>query len=99
MEALARLRPGGVAAGPPRLHEILARWTPGVLQDAHMYGKRGACACKRELAVNGLADPKERFADIKVLGQGGFGVVYSGRCKRTQTLYAIKKVLPVSCER
>lgn len=64
-----------------------------------MYGKRGACACKRELAENGLAKPFERFEDMKVLGQGGFGIVHRGRCKLTKTVFAIKLFKPVSCER
>lgn len=79
--------------------QILARWYPGVLRDAHMQGRKGACACKRELAINGLARPKERFEDTEVLGEGGYGIVHRGRCKNTKTVYAIKTVKPVSCER
>lgn len=76
----------------------MARRTPGDLRDAHMHGKQGACACKRELAENGLAKPTERFYDTKVLGRGAFGIVHRGRCKKTNAVYAVKRALPVSCE-
>ena len=69
------------------------------MRDAHKFDKRGACACKRKLAGSGLAHPKERFEDNKVLGQGAFDILQRGRCNKTQTVYAIKKVNPVSCLR
>lgn len=93
---MARLRPGEVAAGPPRVFEILTQWNPGFLRDAHIQTKRGASAWERELAVNGLVDPKGRFQDMQVLGKGAFGVVHRAYCKRTKRMFAIKRVLPVS---
>lgn len=96
-EALSLLLPGGVASGPPRQGDMHARWSSGLLRHIYiMQASRGACACRRELAANGLTHARQRFEDTAVLGQGAFGVVHRGRCKRTKKEYAIKTTKPVS---
>lgn len=73
-----------------------ARWAPGLLRDIYVYSKRGACACKRELAANGVTHARRRFKDTALLGKGAFGIVHRGRCKKTKKEYAIKTTKPVS---
>lgn len=75
---------------------IMARWSPGILRALFMANKEDVCACRREMAANGLKNPKERFEDVNVLGVGGFGVVRRGRCKKTRKQYAIKMTKKVS---
>ena len=76
---------------------IRDRWTPGTLRNLFLMKKEDVCACKRELAVNGLKNPKQRFDNVAILGEGGYGVVRRGRCKITRKQYAIKLTSPVSC--
>lgn len=95
-EALDLLFPDGVAAEPLRVMEIQTRWAPGTLRDLFLMKQKDVCACRREMAVNGLKHPRQRFEDVAILGEGAFGVVRRGKCKRTHKQYAIKLTLPVS---
>ena len=95
-EALSILLPGGLAAGPPKHIDTQAQWSPGLLRAIYMQSKRDACACRRELAANGLTHARLRFKDTAVLGQGAFGIVHRGRCKKMKKDYAIKTAKPVS---
>ena len=68
-----------------------SRKTPGnrpptlMWRDMHMHGKICACACRRELAANGLNHVQRRFEDtVVVLKRRGFGIVYRGRFKKTR---------------
>ena len=97
-EALALLYPDGGAVGPPRQAEMQARCSPGLLRKIFLEYKTHDCACRHELAVNGLTDPRLRFQDITTLGQGGFGTVYRSRCNKTRKEYAIKTAKPVSSD-
>lgn len=93
--ARAVLLPGGSDAGPPRFSDMEARWTPGILRQIGMEERRGACACAREMAANGLSSGQERFDNTEVLGEGSFGVVYNGLCKKMRKRFAVKRVKPV----
>ena len=95
-EALALLFPDGVAAGPLRVMALRDRWCPGTLRDLFMSKKEDACACRRELAANGLTHLQLRFEDVVILGEGGFGTVRRGRCKKTKKNYAVKMSSVVS---
>lgn len=68
-----------------------SRKTPGIrplsliLRDMHMHGKKCACACRRELAANGLNHVQRRFEDtVVLLKRRGFGIVYRGHFKKTR---------------
>lgn len=76
--------------------EIQTRWAPGTLRDLFLMKQKDVCACRREMAENGLKHPRQRFEDVAILGEGAFGVVRRGRCKKTHKQYAIKLTLPVS---
>jgi len=84
--------------GPPRQAEMQARCSSGLLRKIFLEYKTHDCACRHELAVNGLTDPRLRFQDITTLGQGGFGTVYRSRCNKTRKEYAIKTAKPVSSD-
>ena len=73
------------------------RCFPGQLRRIYRFLKSRACACTRELAANGLINTHQRYDDIVLLGQGGFGTVHRGRCKKTRKEYAIKTSKAVSC--
>ena len=75
-----------------------ARCYPGLVRQIFLEQKTCDCACRRELAANGLTNPKLRFEDIATLGEGGFGTVYRGRCRKTLKTYAIKTIKPVSSD-
>lgn len=83
--------------GPPRQAIICALWLPGDLRQIFIAKKMGDCACKRELAANGLVNLEQRFENPVILGQGGYGAVHRVTCKTTGRKYAIKKAKEVRC--
>ena len=82
--------------GRPTYVGTQIQWSPGLLREIHMWRMAGACACMREFAANSLSNPQRRFGDAAILGQGGFGIIRRGRCKKTNRVCAIKLIKPVS---
>ena len=52
----------------------------------------------RDFAATALSRPHQRFVNTVILGQGGFGVVRRGTCKKTNKVYAVKTIKPVSSD-